>query len=361
MVSFDIPGRRGRGCSGFSLVEVLLVVLIMGILAGVVGSLMMGFVSNFEITDDQSIARRRAQDVFNILQVPILSAGLGLPTDDGTSGSAPVNNGHYFGPVGGRSAPISGWYGPVQVIANTFTGRGDALRLIYSIPSGVKHVSSEDVTIFSGNPSGEKSAVLNVTSPLAGGYEGLTVAVGGTVNSVHSYITFPGTRMHPVLVTGTGSGTINVTGMTPRTEAIPSEDVMGKGAIRPFHDIYFVRAGVAYVDDESRFCFADITDTDISGGTLPKVSALQRAAYRVEGITAMRVVTEVADNAVSSVTVFVVAEGDSNITGRKNSSSSPSQEFRAKYPGTVFEPEMYYEEFQMRWRTRNIESPERNP
>ncbi|MDR3281278.1 MAG: prepilin-type N-terminal cleavage/methylation domain-containing protein, partial [Synergistaceae bacterium] len=67
---------------GFSLVELLVVVLIMGVLVGVVGSLMGGFVANFEMTDDQSIARRRASDVFNILQVPLLNAGLGIPADN---------------------------------------------------------------------------------------------------------------------------------------------------------------------------------------------------------------------------------------------------------------------------------------
>jgi prepilin-type N-terminal cleavage/methylation domain-containing protein len=70
-------GGAKRG--GFSLAEMLVVVLIIGVLIGVVGSLMGGFVANFEMTDDQSITRRRAQDVFNILQTPILNAGLGFP------------------------------------------------------------------------------------------------------------------------------------------------------------------------------------------------------------------------------------------------------------------------------------------
>ncbi|MDR1510270.1 MAG: prepilin-type N-terminal cleavage/methylation domain-containing protein [Synergistaceae bacterium] len=349
---------RGRGTAGrgFSLVEVLFVVLVMGILMGVAGSLMWGFVSNFELTDDQAIARRRAQDVFNILQVPILNAGLGLPSDDPPP-SAPLNNEHYFGTVNALSSPISGWNGPVQLISNDFGGRGDALRIVYSVYSGVKQVSDDDVVTFGGEPSGQKTDALEITSPLPGGYDGITAAGSGTSHSVHSYITFPGMGMRPILVTGgMGTDTIDVAGMTPRTPS--SGDVVTMGVIRPYHDIYLVRAGVAYVDDDSTFCFADITDTDISAGALPKASELTGAAYRVEGIKAVRFNVELAGDAITSVTVSVVAEGDSNITGRQSNAGTASQGFRANYPGVVFDDEAYYEEFEMRWRTRNVEVPE---
>jgi prepilin-type N-terminal cleavage/methylation domain-containing protein len=350
-----IRDRRAAG-RGFSLVEVLLVVLIMGILVGVVGSLMWGFVSNFEITDDQAIARRRAQDVFNILQVPLLNAGLGLPSDV-SSDVTPTNNKHYFGPVSGvsgASAPISEWHGPVQVIANSFAGRGDVLRVVYSVYSGIKQVSDNDVDAF--GEGGGGSATLNVTSPLPVGYDGITPA-GGPARSVHSYITFPGMGMRPILVTEMDSDSVSVAGMPPRTPA--SGDVVDKGIIRPYHDIYFVRAGVAYVDDNSTFCFADIASKDISAGALPRVSALEGSAYKVEGIKAMRFdVEETADGAVTGVTVFVVAEGDSNITGRQSNAGAASQAFRSNYTGVTFDDEVYYEEFEMRWRTRNVEAPE---
>ncbi|MDR1136705.1 MAG: type II secretion system GspH family protein [Synergistaceae bacterium] len=346
---------------GFSLVEVLMVVLIMGILAGVLGSLMGGFVSGFEVTDDQSIARRRAQDVFNILQVPILSAGLGLPTDDIALGAPETNNAYYF--TVNYPAPITGWYGPVEVIDNNFSGEEDALRLVYSVFSGVKYNGSDPVDTFGGDPDvlSIPSVEFSVTSPLPEGYDGITFAAGGPTYSVHSYITFPGMGMHPILVTGTGASpnTIAVSGRKPHFPPPPSGDVVEKGFIRPYHDIYLVRAGVAYVDDESTFCFADITSDDISGGTLPRASALRGAAYRVEGIKAMRVEVESAANrAVNSVTVFVVAEGDNSVTGRHDSRNTPSQAFRTNYPGVTFDQEMYYEEFQMRWRTRNVEPPE---
>jgi hypothetical protein len=172
--------------------------------------------------------------------------------------------------------------------------------------------------------------------------------------------------MRPVCVTAAGANTIDVAGMTPRTPTASSKDVVDKGVIRPYHDIYFVRAGVAYVDDTSTFCLADITTADISAGALPKVSALTGAAYRVEGIKAVRFVPEVIavsagggiTHMVTGVTVFVVAEGDSNITERQSNAGTASQEFRTNYPGVTFEDEVYYEEFEMRWRTRNVEVPE---
>jgi prepilin-type N-terminal cleavage/methylation domain-containing protein len=369
MASLKIIRGRGSAKRGFSLVEILLVVLIMGVLVGVVGSLMSGFVTGFEATDDQAIARRRAQDVFNILQVPLLNAGLGLPSDDsnGIVIPPPPNNAYYFGSVSGyaSAAPINTWFGPVQVIANSFTGRGDALRVVYSVYSGVKQVRSEDVETFGGTPSSPKSTTLNVTSGLLVGYDGITLA-GGPARSVHSNITFPGMGMRPVCVTAAGPNTIDVAGMTPRTSTVSSEDVVDKGIIRPYHDIYFVRAGVAYVDDTSTFCLADITTTDISSGTLPRVSALTGAAYRVEGIKAVRFVPKFADvnvggsivHMVTGVTVFVVAEGDSSITERQGNAGTASQAFRTNYSGVIFDDEMYYEEFEMRWRTRNVEVPE---
>jgi prepilin-type N-terminal cleavage/methylation domain-containing protein len=359
MVSPEIVRGHRTARRGFSLVEVLLVVLIMGILAGIVGSLMRGFVSGYEFADDQTVARRRAYDVFNILRTPVLSAGLGLPADNGAAGgSSPVNNGYYFGTVNGYAAPISEWSGPVQLIENSFTGKRDALRLVYSVRSGVKQVSSGDVAAFSEARSGAKLASLRVTSPLPGGYDGITVAGGGPAHSVHSYITFPGNGMRPLLVTGTAAGGVSVAGMTPRVETVISEDIVERGVIRPYHDIYFVRAGVAYVDDKSTFCFADVTDEDISAGALPRASELKGAAYRVEGVKAVRFDVEVSGGAVRSVTAFVVAEGDSGVTGKRGSAGAASQEFRTRYAGVDFDPGVYYEEFEMRWRTRNVESPE---
>ena len=125
----------------------MVVVLIMGVMVGVVGSLMGGFITNFEMTDDQSIARRRASDVFNILHIPLLYAGMGVPADNFNYYFEPVNAlGTFYG-----GAPISAWDGPVSV-PSVPGGGNSIMRVVYGIPAGVKQTNADDVTEFSVNP-----------------------------------------------------------------------------------------------------------------------------------------------------------------------------------------------------------------
>jgi hypothetical protein len=350
----------------------LVVVLIIGVLVGVVGSLMGGFVTNFEMTDDQSIARRRAQDVFNILQTPILNAGLGIP---------PNLFSYYFGPLASDidGAPIKNWSGPIQVISHDESGtgfkatkgnRGEALLVVYSIYSGVKNVSDADIIAFSGPTSGDAGPLefsLSGNAPLGGG-DGIQFANAGT-NLVHSYITFPGISMHPELVTGKGSGggndTLQVYGKRPYvTDA--DEDVLPRNVIRPYHDMFLVRAAMAYVDDDGTFCMYDINDDgDIfnRGGSLSiasKADADGELVYRVEGIKAVRFLPDIdTENRVTGVNVHVLAEGDNAVTGRRTDTQAV-QDLRGRWPGIAkkdWDDDMYYEDFEMRWRTRNIEAP----
>jgi hypothetical protein len=134
-------------------------------------------------------------------------------------------------------------------------------------------------------------------------------------------------------------------------------DILPRNVIRAYHDMYMVRAGIAYVDDESTFCFEDITVTDNSGGTLPK--ARNTRGYRVEGIKAIKFDLSTAANGnITGVTVYVLAEGDNAVTGRDTSSEAArAVRNNTRWTGVNFEPEVYYEEFQMQWRTRNIEAP----
>jgi prepilin-type N-terminal cleavage/methylation domain-containing protein len=345
---------------GFSLTEMLVVVLIMGVLVGVVGSLMGNFVTNFEITDDQSIARRRAQDVFNILQTPILNAGLGIP---------PNRFDHYFAPVSGLGgAPIRTWDGPIEVIPHDASvtsfvateNRGEALRVVYSIHSGVKNVSDADITTFSGPLGSEAHTELTLTgnAPIGGG-DGILIAGAGT-NMVRSYITFPGISMHPEMVTAYDPANMRLTvyGKTPHAES--GNDVVSRDVIRPYHDMFLVKAGLAYVDDNGTFCLYDINDDVFERGdklpTAAKADADGELVYRVEGIKAVRFVREMSGDTVRGVNVHVLAEGDNAVTGR-SSTSFAVQQLRNRWPEIInWNDEMYYEDFEMRWRTRNIEA-----
>jgi prepilin-type N-terminal cleavage/methylation domain-containing protein len=353
-------GAKRAARRGFQLVEVLIVVLIMGVLVGVVGSLMSGFISNFEVTDDQSIARRRAQDVFNILQMPVMYAGMGIPADHFS---------YYFSSVGGKGgAPIAGWAGPVSIIdaSKASVASGKVLRVVYSISTATKHTvgtGSGDVAEFSGDTSGDVAPGAGVDLNLSASLAGLTstneLVTSGDYN-VHSYVTFPGIRMHPEIAVGyvNSPPVLKVIGKKPYT-AIPSEDVLDRNVIRAYHDMYLVRAGVAYVDGNSTFCFADVTSSDTS---LPNPMPLSGNinGYRVEGIKAIHFERDPIDltKKVAGVTVYVIAEGDNAITGRPGAGSN-SQNFRneARWTGVTYEPDVYYEEFEMRWRTRNVEAP----
>jgi prepilin-type N-terminal cleavage/methylation domain-containing protein len=365
---FTGGARRGRG--GFSLVEVLVVILIMGILVGVVASLMANFITNFEVTDDQSIARRRAQDVFNILHLPLLYAGMGIP-GDGFS--------YYFGGIGTGSgtAPISSWDGPVDVYkivsgAASSDKDGPRMRLVYAISSNVKNIKSGDLDTFSEPAGSVGAAVQDVELELSGSIETDTSGIDpnkltpanndASPKNVHSYITFPGIRMHPEYVKSHNPTTkkLTVDGLRPQVDpAIAlSDDVLPRNVIRAFHDMYFVRAGVAFVADNGSgtptFYFADVTSADVS--TAATGNNLQ--GYSVEGIKAIYFESETSNGVISNVTVYVIAEGDNTVSER-DTSSAASQAFRTwpRWAGVTFEQGRHYEEFQMNWRTRNVEGP----
>jgi hypothetical protein len=130
--------------------------------------------------------------------------------------------------------------------------------------------------------------------------------------------------------------------------------------------MFLVRAGVAYVDTESNFIFYDVDTEDPSDASLPPSKYLPNAAsvlrgYRVEGIAAVNFEMTASDSYDRAITVWVLAEGDNLVTGRTvGVEDSASQAFRsdARWADVEFKPEVYYEEFSMRWRTRNIETPE---
>jgi hypothetical protein len=128
-------------------------------------------------------------------------------------------------------------------------------------------------------------------------------------------------------------------------------DVAHRNVIAPFHDVRLVRAGVAYVDDNSHFCFADVTSSDPSTGARSFSDASELDGFRVEGIKAVKFELG-ADK--HTLVVSVIAEGDSTVTGGEN--TPVRQAIRNKWPDVDLKNEIYYEEFSIRWRTRNIDT-----
>jgi hypothetical protein len=196
--------------------------------------------------------------------------------------------------------------------------------------------------------------------------------------------------MHPEWVESASTGTdgkdtlTNVRGRKPRI-ASPDADIIGRNIIRPYHDLYFVRAGVSYVTTDERgnnvFVFVNVGRVDPSEGAvsdgkinLPNFNELQSSQYNdttffsIEGVKAIYFERDPIDmrDAPSSVTVYVITEGDSTVEGRDNTKTANMRQIleqRTKkgalmWEGITFDPKKYYEEFHMRWRTRNVEKPE---
>jgi hypothetical protein len=246
---------------------------------------------------------------------------------------------------------------------------GWALRLLYSISTGVKNGDTE-VTNFS-SASGVNSLIssavpitLTDVPPMRPDHVN-GIEAGDTSTAaplpLYSLVTFPGIHMHPLFVTNINSGvtppTISLIGRTPHI-AIASNDVIDRNMIRAYHDMYSVKAGVAYVDGNSTFIFADASEEDVSDPSFapspfPAASAAPNGGYRVEGIKAIYFEQDTASHL---VTVYVIAEGDNAMTGRDNAGSA-SQSFRteSRWRNVSFESDIYYEEFVMTWRTRNVE------
>jgi prepilin-type N-terminal cleavage/methylation domain-containing protein len=351
---------------GFSLIEIMIVILIMGVLVGVIGSLMGGFVSNFEITDDQTIARRRAQDVFNILQIPIQNAGLGLPADKFD---------YYFDVAGAPAgaARVRRWWEPVSV-DSTAPGTNNVLRIVYSVPTRLKSKAGTRNFSAKGGEGGAIVDPIDTNGPQAPNFELTDSANIGQL--LNTFVTFPGIHMHPVLVTAVDAAAPSVTldGRRPKYAVgrnnhdyieANSSDIdafLPRNAIYPYHDMFSVKAGVAFVDTASSvFVFADdILSRDITAPSAANyTTSLSQVplGFRVEGVKAIEFD---GGDLPHTLTVRVVTEGDSADSARKESVQMSAIEKRWKDDkgfNITFDPAVYYEEFAMSWRTRNVETP----
>jgi hypothetical protein len=251
---------------------------------------------------------------------------------------------------------------------------------MYSVYSGVKYVGTDEIEDFS-RPQAvvtDKELSLSGTTISINADDGSGIQTAGMgTNFLHSYVTFPGVAMHPIMVTDHDYGGTqpNLTVAGRGTYKDGAGDVLSRDVIRPYHDILLVRAGLAYVDNKGTFCFYDINDKNDSfgfGNPLPTAAAADAAGelvYRVEGIKAVRFVEVKSGDVTLSVNVHVLAEGDNAVTGR-TSDSVAVQELRNRvfppgsplagtpiWPDIDWKDEIYYEDFEMSWRTRNIESP----
>jgi hypothetical protein len=298
--------------------------------------------------------------VFNILSIPIQSAGLGIPASPDVVDN---NMGTYF-EVGKIKAPLSTWRSPLGVDTSLTWTQGNALRVVYSIPSGMKNGGSE-ITAFAGVGTAPALSplVVKLTAPDTAttfNNSGLEQIISGA-GDTRSFITFPGMGMCPVLVTDVkitpSPVELTLSGMHP---ALDNSILMTdpNNVIHPYHDVYMVRAGVACVvseGDNNIFYLYDVNDVDPL--LVSDRSAL--TGYRVEGIRAVSFDVDPADT--RSVRVWVLAEGD--VADSARTGAGRFNDVRDRWVGSgrplgtteVLNPEMYYEEFVMTWRVRNLQ------
>lgn len=307
--------KRRFSRRGFSLIELLLVLIIMVVMIGMIGSLMGAFVNFSHMTDDQSIASRRARDVFNALEPAIRNAGAGIPND-------PMSIRNYF-KVGAITAPVAEWEGVLSVVPNTNANRGNALRILYAFPAKAKN-AAEKVEIFGANSSGTSADVKSTTVGYVGALSsdvGSPFCVLPNQADTRAFITYAGADMFPLLVTKlTPPSSMDLRGK--RAPDVPSgQMVLHWNTIYPFQDIYLVRGAVAYVDANSVFHMMNVNNKDPSTLNFPSPAANDDAwsGFRIEGI---RAVDFRVDPDKKFLTVRVLAEGDVATEGRDTGVSS---------------------------------------
>lgn len=329
-------GRHQLNRKAFSLVEIIIVIAIMAITIGIVGSLLAGYTRMFNETDDQAVARQRAQDVFNALEVSVVNCALGIPTDSMA----------YF-----DTAPIANWSKPLDIRETTSyssTGllTGNVLRIVFSLPAGVKNGVNR-VSDYEPPATGTPEVTLTLTRPLSGD----SVALTGHTNDTRKFIAFPNAYTSPLKVTLINGNNINVTGRPqPAADATANPDLamLVRGQIAPYQDIHHVRAIAAYVDSQSVFHAAEVNETDVSAAV--PTTVLNPAGIRVEGIKAVRFETS-ADHRL--LTVKVLAEGDVVDPTRLDNTLTRNA-LKARWPSvTNWDERIFYADFVATWRIRN--------
>ena len=271
--------RRGRNSGtpwvivshgAFTLVELLISVVIVGIIGGAAASLLYSYIGNFEQTSDYVTARQRGESVLSILERPILHASLGIPESpdlvatsmDYVTKADSVFQKAFTDSAGGPI--INTWYHPVVTSSPDRSLEGAELRIVYAMPSGVVQKSGvyvNDASTFSLDLSGN-AELVDLTAPSRA--------------QLDSWITFP-TLGFPLYVSG---GTNKAKPMVQR----PSSNTTS-GFIAAYDELMYVRALRAFITTDSSGSYFTTEDVTAGSGSQKRIEGIRKLNFRFDPFT----------------------------------------------------------------------------
>jgi prepilin-type N-terminal cleavage/methylation domain-containing protein len=249
---------KGSRKSGFTLTEILISMIILGLIMGAVIGLFFAIVMHFEQSNDITTAQQRGEMVLTALGPKILAAGVGMPATAS------------FDQFSTLSSPSS-WDSAVMVSGDT------ELTVIYAVPaeavvSGETSLTSSDVSIS-----------LTGTMPIAAELKKQPAVAAG-------WVVFPATGV--ALMVNDDTPQVSPLVLTPQ----------GTGIVYDHDRLHLVRAARCSIDGANWFVMTDLK---------PEVTR-----HVVEGIADIRF-DKSTDG--KSLTIWVLARGstrhDNEITG----------------------------------------------
>lgn len=244
----------------FTLSELLVAILILGLVAGATMLVLFVFFENFSQSDELSSARQHAEMVATIMGKPVLSAGLGMP----------ASSSDFNASFSGNPISTNSWNGPIHFDGGT--SEGNSVSIVYAVPSG--RASRQEYTLSTGG-----TFTLDLTSAS----EALaSLVTTGNRGKITNWVVFP-TLSQPLPAQGTGTDSLTVT-------------ALNGGEVSFFDELHFVRATKYSLSTSGEF----LEDDEVASGTTKPVA-------RVEGIGGLYFRY---DETNETLTMWVLARGN---------------------------------------------------
>jgi len=292
--------KRSKSRSkGFTLVELLIVMVLLAIIAGAIITLANTYLLHFEQADDLSMARQRGIMVATYLENRVLHAGLGMPdSSDFAANFQELLNGTY-------SSELVNFSQTVNVAS------GDRmLEVAYAVPSGLYTLDSADC-----------DAGTDVDIELSGNVDTTKLAI--SENTTEGWVTFP-SYGRAFLVKGISGSTIT---LEPKVKGfLPANDEM--------HYVRFLRAYAS----GGKFYAQDLTRQSPQ----PIVEGIEDCVFYWNGDT-------------GTLTVAILARGNTRKGGLISPENVPGWEDENGNPLSIPEEARHYHLSVVRreWRVRN--------